>query len=93
MNCFSKWNLGALAERFGAKWVFGCGLLIAAILTLLTPITAQTNIAPLMAMRILTGFFEGPAFPSVGALWGQWVPPLERSIIPPIAHAGNWSAR
>lgn len=31
---------------------------------------------------------QGPAFPSTGALWGQWVPPLERSIIPPIAHAG-----
>lgn len=32
---------------------------------------------------------QGPAFPSVGALWGQWIPPLERSIIPPIAHAGT----
>ncbi|CAF0904123.1 unnamed protein product [Rotaria sordida] len=80
---------GILAERYGAKWIFGCGLLIAGILTLLTPIAARTHIGFLIAIRILIGIFEGPAFPSVGALWGQWVPPLERSIIPPISHAGK----
>ncbi|CAF3389237.1 unnamed protein product [Rotaria sp. Silwood1] len=80
---------GILAERYGAKWIFGCSLLIAGILTLFTPIAAQTHVGLLIAIRILTGIFEGPAFPSVGALWGQWVPPLERSIIPPIAHAGK----
>ncbi len=34
-------------------------------------------------------YIQGPAFPSTGALWGQWIPPLERSIVPPIAHAGT----
>lgn len=42
-------------------------------------------------VRFPTDSFDekGPAFPSIGALWGRWVPPLERSIIPPIAQAGE----
>ncbi|CAF1419595.1 unnamed protein product [Rotaria magnacalcarata] len=80
---------GVLAERYGTKWIFGCSLLVAGILTLLTPIAAKTHVGYLIVIRILIGVFEGPAFPSVGVLWGQWVPPLERSIIPPIAHAGK----
>ncbi|CAF1302986.1 unnamed protein product [Adineta steineri] len=80
---------GILAERFGAKWIFGCGLLGAGLLTLLSPIAAKTHVGLLIATRVLIGVFEGPAFPAAGALWSQWVPPLERSIIPPIAHAGK----
>lgn len=80
---------GTLAERFGAKWIFGCGLLVSGVLTLLTPIAARTHVGLLIFIRILIGIFEGPAFPSTGALWGKWVPPMERSVIPPIAHAGK----
>ncbi len=32
---------------------------------------------------------KAPAFPSASALWGRWIPPLERSIIPPIASSGE----
>ncbi|CAF1005945.1 unnamed protein product [Adineta ricciae] len=80
---------GILAERFGAKWVFGGGLLGAGILTLLAPTAAKIHVGLLIAIRIFIGILEGPAFPSAGALWGQWIPPLERSIIPPIAHSGK----
>jgi ACS family sodium-dependent inorganic phosphate cotransporter-like MFS transporter 5 len=50
--------IGTLAERFGAKWVFGGGLLGAAILTLLTPIAAKTHVGLLILVRILIGIFE-----------------------------------
>ncbi|CAF1344084.1 unnamed protein product, partial [Didymodactylos carnosus] len=80
---------GYLSERFGGKWIFGCGILGAGLLTMLIPIAAKTHVGFLIVVRVLIGVFEGPAFPSSAALWGQWVPPLERSIIPPIAHAGK----
>jgi ACS family sodium-dependent inorganic phosphate cotransporter-like MFS transporter 5 len=47
-----------LAERFGAKWIFGCGLLTAGILTLLTPIAAKTHVGLMILIRILIGIFE-----------------------------------
>jgi ACS family sodium-dependent inorganic phosphate cotransporter-like MFS transporter 5 len=50
--------IGALAERFGAKWVFGCGILVSGILTLLTPIAAKTHVGLLIFIRILIGIFE-----------------------------------
>lgn len=50
--------IGTLAERFGPKWIFGCGLLISAILTLLTPLAAQTHVGLLIFIRILIGVFE-----------------------------------
>ncbi|CAF1419651.1 unnamed protein product [Rotaria magnacalcarata] len=80
---------GILAEKFGAKWIFGGSILIAGILTLLTPLAARTNVYLLIAIRLLIGIFEAPAFPSAAALWGRWVPPLERSIIPPFASTGK----
>lgn len=80
---------GQLAERFGAKWIFGGSILFAGILTLLTPFAARLHVGALIAIRILIGAFEAPAFPSATALWGRWIPPLERSIIPPIASTGK----
>ncbi len=51
-------HLGILAERFGAKWIFGGSILIAGILTLLTPLAARLHVGLLIAIRILIGAFE-----------------------------------
>ncbi len=64
---------GNLAEKFGAKWIFGGGILIAGLLTLLTPLAARTHVGLLIAIRFLTGVVSGPGFPSAAALWGKWV--------------------
>jgi ACS family sodium-dependent inorganic phosphate cotransporter-like MFS transporter 5 len=50
--------LGILAERFGAKWIFGGSILIAGILTLLTPFAARLHVGLLIAIRLLIGAFE-----------------------------------
>jgi hypothetical protein len=47
-----------LAERFGAKWIFGGGIFIAGILTLLTPFAARLHVGFLIAIRLLIGAFE-----------------------------------
>jgi len=47
-----------LAERFGAKWIFGGSIFIAGILTLLTPLAARLHVGFLIAIRVLIGAFE-----------------------------------
>ncbi|CAF4331372.1 unnamed protein product [Rotaria sp. Silwood2] len=80
---------GNLSERFGAKWIFGGSTLGAGILTLLIPLAARTHAGLLIAVRILIGAFEAPALPSASALWGRWIPPFERSVVPPLASIGK----
>ena len=49
---------GYLAGRFGARYVFGIGILMTSVLTLLTPIAAELHFGALIALRILEGMFE-----------------------------------
>lgn len=49
---------GRLAERFGAKWVFGGSIFLAGVLTLLTPMAAKYDVALLIVIRLLIGAFE-----------------------------------
>lgn len=49
---------GILATKFGGRWVFGIGIVMTAVLTLVTPIAAITNVYFLMVVRALEGFFE-----------------------------------
>ncbi|CAF4039562.1 unnamed protein product [Adineta steineri] len=79
---------GNLAEKIGAKWIFGGGILIAGILTLLTPLAARTDYRLLFAIRFITGVVSSPGFPSAAALWGKWIPASERSTIPPASQTG-----
>lgn len=49
---------GRLAELFGGKLVYGIGVLITAIFTLLTPIAARINFPLFIAVRVLEGMGE-----------------------------------
>ena len=49
---------GYLAGRFGSRYVFGIGVLMTSVLTLLTSLAAQIHIGALIALRILEGCFE-----------------------------------
>lgn len=49
---------GMIAEKFGAKWVFGIGILLAAIFQLLTPVMARWGTWPLIISRIIQGLGE-----------------------------------
>lgn len=64
---------GNLAEKFGAKWILGGGVLIAGLLSLLAPLAARSSWILLFVVRFLTGVVCGPGFPSAAALWGRWV--------------------
>lgn len=79
---------GRLAELFGGKYIYGIGVLITAIFTLLTPIAAQSSLPALVLVRILEGMGEGVTFPAMHAMLARWVPPLERSKFAALVYAG-----
>ena len=49
---------GYLAARFGGKNLYGGGILMTALFTLLTPLAARGNMYMLIAIRVLEGLFE-----------------------------------
>ena len=49
---------GYLAAYLGGKALYGGGILLTALLTLLTPVAARSNFYLLIAVRVMEGFFE-----------------------------------
>ena len=47
-----------MATRFGGKHVFGMGVVMTSVLTLLTPLAADFSVWMLVAIRVLEGMFE-----------------------------------
>ncbi len=64
---------GRLAELYGAKLVFGLGLLLTSAGTLLSPVVAQVHYGAFMALRISQGIFEGVTFPSLHAMAARYI--------------------
>ena len=49
---------GWLAEKYGGKKVLGIGIGMTSVLTLFTPLAAETSIWLLVAVRAMEGLFE-----------------------------------
>ncbi|XP_056638287.1 sialin [Diorhabda sublineata] len=69
---------GRMAEIVGARKVFGGGMLLASLLTILTPV-ASTNFYVLVVLRALVGLALGATWPSMPPMAAKWIPPMERS--------------
>ena len=80
---------GRAAELFGGKWIFGIGILITSIFTILMPIAAKTDFRLLVAVRVIEGMGEGVTFPVMHAMLAHWSPPLERSKLSTFIYAGS----
>ncbi|XP_072157393.1 sialin isoform X1 [Bemisia tabaci] len=81
---------GWLAARIGGARVFGVGVAVTTLLTLITPPFSRLSVNFLIALRIIEGFFEGVTYPSMHAVWSQWAPPLERTQLASIAFSGSY---
>lgn len=77
-----------LATRIGYKKVWTITMILASILTLLTPLLAWTGYAWLFAGRVMVGLCHGVTFPVMHGMTGIWAPPLERSKMISIYVAG-----
>ncbi|XP_043271950.1 sialin [Venturia canescens] len=79
---------GRVAERVGGKLVYGLGVLLTAIFTVVSPFAAYLGLGPFLAIRIAEGFTEGVTFPAMHSMLAHWVPPLERNKFAAIVYAG-----
>ncbi|CAG8544475.1 3702_t:CDS:2, partial [Cetraspora pellucida] len=70
---------GALADKYGGKWVLGVSAVLWTLFTFLTPISAKMGLEYLLLCRILLGVGEGVCFPSVNSLIAAWFPIEESS--------------
>ncbi|XP_030380952.1 putative inorganic phosphate cotransporter [Scaptodrosophila lebanonensis] len=80
---------GRMAELMGGKRIYGYGVLVTAIFTLLTPFAAHWDLPLLVLVRILEGMGEGVTYPAMHAMLAHWIPPLERNKFAAIVYAGS----
>ncbi|CAG0922893.1 unnamed protein product [Notodromas monacha] len=81
---------GRLAERFGGKLVLGVPMLLAGLLSLLTPVAAKKlGSTAVMVPRVLIGMAEGVTFPAMHVILSNWAPPLERSRMVTMVYADS----
>ncbi|KAL3886715.1 hypothetical protein ACJMK2_026693 [Sinanodonta woodiana] len=79
-----------LANKFGGKYLFGGGIFLTGVFTLLTPLCARWSVYLLIAIRVFEGFFEGVTYPSIHAIWSKWAPPQERTKLATFAFSGSY---
>lgn len=56
--CITQIPGGRMSEMYSAKWVYGIGTFITALLTLLTPIAAKWHVGVLIFIRALEGLAQ-----------------------------------
>ncbi|XP_026761732.1 putative inorganic phosphate cotransporter [Galleria mellonella] len=80
---------GRIAEIFGGKLVYGVGVLLTALFTILSPIAAYVDFKFFILVRVLEGLGEGVTYPAMHAMLARWIPPLERSKFAAYVYAGS----
>ncbi|KAF5279363.1 hypothetical protein FQA39_LY05473 [Lamprigera yunnana] len=70
---------GVLANRFGAKLVFGLGNFIGILLCFFIPTVSLLSYKWLIVLRIVQGFIAGTCWPAMHSMTAKWIPPNERS--------------
>lgn len=79
---------GRLTGAMGGKMLLLMGVLLAAILTVLTPTAAAFGPYWLLAARIMVGAAEGVCVPAMQAVLAQWAPPLDRTVMVAFTYSG-----
>lgn len=80
---------GRMAEKVGGKLVYGLGVFLTAVLTVISPFAAYWGLVPFLIVRVAEGFTEGVTFPAMHSMLAHWIPPLERNKFGAIVYAGS----
>ncbi|XP_049765323.1 sialin-like [Schistocerca cancellata] len=81
---------GYAAARFSARWVYGLGLLIAGVFTILGPVCAYGGPVVFMVSRIIVGIASGVVIPAMHVLFAKWFPEHERQRLTGAVFSANY---
>lgn len=70
---------GLIAQKYGAKFVFGFSNGFVALLTCVIPLSAKFHYKALVVVRVAQGLIAGASWPPMQTMAGKWIPPHERS--------------
>lgn len=82
---------GLLAERYGARKVIGIGVIVAAILSAVTPVSANYLWLSVL-VRLCTGMAMSTVAPSLQTLIANWAPPEEKGKFISVNYANGIGA-
>lgn len=86
--CITQIPGGRMSEMYSAKWVYGIGTFITALLTLVTPLAAKWHVGVLIFIRALEGLAQGVTMPAMYSLMGRWLPDSEKGLLSAIIYCG-----
>ncbi|XP_015911678.1 sialin-like isoform X2 [Parasteatoda tepidariorum] len=72
---------GRLSEMAGGKWPLGLSILLASLLTLVTPVAADIGVLAIIFLRLVMGLVHGICLPTAFAMFALWAPLEERSTL------------
>ncbi|XP_063710306.1 sialin-like isoform X2 [Symsagittifera roscoffensis] len=73
----------------GGKLLYGMGILLTGLFTLLSPLASYGGVGWLIGLRVLEGVTEAATFPAFNHMMGKWVPKYERSFFSAFAASGG----
>jgi len=79
-----------LADRFGGRLLFGGGVLLSSVISLLTPAAARLHLSVFVLLRVLSGLGNGVLYPAVHALVVRWSAPKHRTLSVTIVLVGEF---
>ncbi|XP_049831301.1 sialin-like [Schistocerca gregaria] len=79
---------GWLALRVGGAVLMTSAVAVSALLALATPLLVRSSVYAFIAIRVIQGLVQGMSYPAAQALWSQWAPPRERSVLANVGYAG-----
>ena len=79
-----------MADRFGGRLLFGGGVLLSSVISLLTPAAARLHLSVFVLLRVLSGLGNGVLYPAVHALVVRWSAPKHRTLSVTIVLVGEF---
>ncbi|MBD8496554.1 MFS transporter [Pseudomonas syringae] len=89
---------GWLLDRYGARRVYGCSLLLWSVFTMLQGtvgwigLVGSTAAVALFGMRFMLGLVESPAFPANNRIVSSWFPTKERGTASALFNSAQYMA-
>lgn len=83
---------GWMSAIIGGKKIIGCGITVATLLTILTPLATELSVYLLISLRITMGFFLGMTYPAIYSIWLNWAPINERTRLTSLTLSGSLAA-